>query len=267
MSFEKGRTSDLLNVLQSRAMRPCSVSTASYTDSNNRHRLTSSALRFLHADPLQQSTATEDSSHSRRLRIAPLGGTSERLKFVVARDGGRAQKRARIKQPPAAATSKVSTFSTSFEVGARPSKKRCWHRRQPRGWNIAPFRPGPSAWPMCGRPAARSDGTSPHSMGPSCQRWCAVRGWNADRGGNRPDRTSPHSIRGRVGCWGGPVRVRALRIRRQPAGPNIAPFNCGRVAFPTLRPPRLSAVWGTVAVDEAWKTHDRRRFDRDRFGS
>ena len=67
--------------------------------------------------------------------------------------------------------------------------------------------------------------------------------------------------------------------QRQPSGSNIAPFNfgpstwpmCGsprrsldetsphskqrRVAFPTLRPPRLSAVWGTGAVDEAWKTH------------
>ena len=41
----------------------------------------------------------------------------------------------------------------------------------------------------------------------------------------------------------------------------------GRVAFPTPSPTAPSAVWGTGAVDEAWKTHDRCRFGRGRFGS
>ena len=37
-----------------------------------------------------------------------------------------------------------------------------------------------------------------------------------------------------------------------------------RVAFPTLRPPRLWLFGGTGAVDEAWKTHRRCRFGRGR---
>ena len=45
------------------------------------------------------------------------------------------------------------------------------------------------------------------------------------------------------------------------------PIQFGRVAFPTLRPPRLSAVRGTGAVDEAWKTHGRCRSGQCRCGS
>ena len=72
------------------------------------------------------------------------------------------------------------------------------------------------------------------------------------------DGTSPHSKLGpsvvKVQSTGGTVRTEHRPIQNQ-----------GRVAFPTLRPLRL-AVWGTGAVDEAWKTHDRCRFGRGRGG-
>ena len=65
-----------------------------------------------------------------------------------------------------------------------------------------------------------------------------------------------------------PIQVRAEHCRspehRRRSLDGTSPHsNRCRVAFPTLRPPRLR-LFGSGAVDEAWKTHDRCRSGRGR---
>ena len=57
-----------------------------------------------------------------------------------------------------------------------------------------------------------------------------------------------------------------VRMAVATVGSNIAPFNSepSCVSYPSPTAPL--AVWGTGAVDEAWKTHDRGRLDRGRCG-
>ena len=102
-----------------------------------------------------------------------------------------------------------------------------------------------------------------------------------------PDRTSPHSIGRRVAfptpsptappvflgigavdeAWKTRNRWRFCRGGRQPdrrgdRGREHRPIQSGaELRFPPLRPPRLGGL-GTGAVDEAWKTHDRRALVR-----
>ena len=127
--------------------------------------------------------------------------------------------------------------------------------------NIAPFNPGQSwgaHFEVVRRFAVATAGIEHRPIqkfGPS------VAGLR-NAGGNRPDRTSPHSIRGRVACWGGPVRVWALRIPAATVGTEHRLIQLWPSCVSHPSPTAPLAVWGTVAVDEAWKTHYRCRFGR-----
>ena len=153
------------------------------------------------------------------------------------------------------------------------------------GRNIAPFKPGPScvSHPSPTAPSAVWGTGAVDEAWKTRQRRCIVRGWARGRSGNRRHRTSPHSKFPGERCrcaeyWPrdldttSPHSIRAgpFADAREPAvrsGRNIAPFSSGPSCVFHPSPTAPSAVWGTGAVDEAWKTHDRCRFGRGRFGS